>query len=488
MKKLFKSVITCLAALAIVLGTVSVSASAAAGNGRGPKQSETDKSIVFEYVASPNQLTSASSTSSVKYTIEIKDGENVYLYTGDAGKNITENKEANVNAVFKKLFDEKDYKYEKCYFNWDGDNGTVKVEVKQFRNIERISTKHSDYNSTIGFKTVDDKKVEDFGKGPDADYYAYNPTGTLMVVFSKVEKPAAPAQPEKPGQIKPEAPAKTKNVNINYYVRLNGADTFVDATTESQYAGYSSSDYSASLGTYQVEISGNVFANEGAATDSSAVETYIKDTFGETKLLTLTDEQIRAQLSSLTFDANMIYSINWYVCKLDSNDGIHVDGKLVATQKPEENEEEVVINPVPQETPQGGNEDDDNNGGDEGDDNNGGNNGGDDVVIVIEEVVTEKKSTYVPVVLPPQNDDNNDDNDVIEEIIDIDNTIVPEADVEEEIEEEVADEPAEETVAIEETVVPEALPQTGTALPIAFYGFGSLLMGLGVALVIKKRN
>lgn len=506
MKKFVKAMVTCLAALAIVLGSVSVSASAKVGDrNENKKPAPVDKSIVFRYVTSPDQSVSVDKNT-VKFTVELVDGESITLYTGDAFNGITENKEANADAVFQKLSID-GYKYDKCYFNWAGDNSGDKVEVKQFRNMEKKS--NLGYESLIGFRTKEDKKdSKDYeGKGVEAEYYAYNPTGTLMVVFAKKAAPAEPVNPN-PVPVNPPAGKDEQSVSLNYYVRLVDPENFIDETTEREYKGYDSSNYSSSLGDATVSISKDhvkamkaVFANESNGGAAGSVEDKVAELV-KGNALSLSDDEIRTKLATVTFDPNMIYSIDWYVCKLDSNDGIHVDGKLVATQKTVtdnqddtddtddtddngdegESQNPTVVTggaievPVTPENPTGDQEDNDPSEGQT-----------EPVVPAKEEV----KNTYVPVVLPPQTEE-----EVAEEIIDVNEEVeTPEGaaeveeveTVEEEVDTDDNEEPAVENIDVVETETPEALPQTGTTANVVFYILGSLFMAAGAALVFKKR-
>lgn len=492
MKKLFKTMVTCLAALAIVLGSVTVSASAMIGPQVGPQVGpqggpagkKEDKSIVFQYVARPDQSVAAQNEDSVKFTVVIADGQTETLWTGDAFKDITENKEKKADEIFKDLLG-KDYEYKMCYFNWAGDFLGDKVEVKQFRNMEKKS--NLGYESLIGFRTKDDKKdsTDYNGKGEEAKYYAYNPTGTLMVVFAKKAAPEGPAE-------------KKQNVELNYYVRLVNADSFVDETTEHEYKGYDSSYYSASLDNTTVSIpegpkaQESVFANESnGKTAKDGVEAKVAELTGNAAL-SLSDEAIREALTSVTFEANMIYSIDWYVCKLDSNDGIHVDGKLVATPK------SVVENPEVTPASEGGigiTEDstEEKPGTEQGGEEviPGENEGGSQEEPNVPAEEKKEENAYVPVVLPPQTEE-----EVAEEIIDVNDEVeTPEGaaeveeveTVEEEVDTDENEEPVAETLDVVETETPEALPQTGTSAPVAFYILGSLLMAAGAVLVFKKR-
>lgn len=327
-----------------------------------------------------------------------------------------------------------------------------------------------------------------------------------MVVFARKAAPAGPGQND---PVTPVGPAdqkkEEKEVSLNYYVRLVDADTFVDATTKDKYVGYPSSEYSASLYEEKVFIPMGpkaheaVFANESNGGAAGSVEAKVAELV-KGNALSLSDDAIKAALSSENLDANMIYSIDWYVCKLDPNDGIHVDGKLVATPKSAGEIPEVTPasgggigtteDPTEEKpgTEQGGEQT-----GEQGGEEviPGGNEGGIQEEPNVPAEEKKEENAYVPVVLPPQTEE-----EVAEEIIDVNEEVeTPEGaaeveeveTVEEEVDTDENEEPVAETLDVVETETPEALPQTGTSAPVAFYILGSLLMAAGAVLVFKKR-
>lgn len=73
-----------------------------------------------------------------------------------------------------------------AYFWWSGNANLGQMQqVTQFKNFGRRSNRYSNYNSYLGFQTVNNGG-NDYGGGAGNDYYAYNPTGTLRIVFRKV--------------------------------------------------------------------------------------------------------------------------------------------------------------------------------------------------------------------------------------------------------------------------------------------------------------
>lgn len=171
-----------------------------------PEEPETpvvNNGIILKYYDSPNQNVVPAGKNVVKYTIECYD-ENNNLVSRDAYPETaivpTAGDEHTYSAdtmdISRNTFDwisipgyqlESNY----CYFYWSGDYSGPKNDVTQFKNTGRISDNYPGYDSFVGFKS-DDVKGDDYTSEPDpGEYLAYNPTGTLMLVFRKVP-PTAP--------------------------------------------------------------------------------------------------------------------------------------------------------------------------------------------------------------------------------------------------------------------------------------------------------
>ena len=79
-----------------------------------------------------------------------------------------------------------------AYFGWSSNRDTDDMAVvSTFRNFGRVSTDYPNYYSVIGFSTSrgigDDYSSETFGSA-GTGYYAYNPTGVLMIVLKPVSE------------------------------------------------------------------------------------------------------------------------------------------------------------------------------------------------------------------------------------------------------------------------------------------------------------
>lgn len=79
-----------------------------------------------------------------------------------------------------------------AYFGWVSNSDTKDMAiVNTFRNFGKVSTKHQDYYSVIGFTTSrgtgSDYSSATFGSA-GTGYYAYNPTGVLMLVLKPVSE------------------------------------------------------------------------------------------------------------------------------------------------------------------------------------------------------------------------------------------------------------------------------------------------------------
>lgn len=79
-----------------------------------------------------------------------------------------------------------------AYFGWTSNSDTSQMAiVNTFRNFGRVSTGHPEYYSVIGFTTSmgtgADYSSNTFGS-TGTGYYAYNPTGVLMLVLSPVSQ------------------------------------------------------------------------------------------------------------------------------------------------------------------------------------------------------------------------------------------------------------------------------------------------------------
>lgn len=81
-----------------------------------------------------------------------------------------------------------------AYFGWLNNTDLRNMAVvDNFKNLGKVSTNHSDYLSVLGFKTsrgnpgYDDYSQATFGSA-GYGYYAYNPTGCLMIVLQPVSE------------------------------------------------------------------------------------------------------------------------------------------------------------------------------------------------------------------------------------------------------------------------------------------------------------
>ena len=87
-----------------------------------------------------------------------------------------------------------------AYFYWNGNFAGRKFSVSNFKNLGANSTKYGNsYDSYIGYTGTHPDKLHagnaDYSKDTfgerGTDYYAYNPTGTLRIVFKKVSSTVA---------------------------------------------------------------------------------------------------------------------------------------------------------------------------------------------------------------------------------------------------------------------------------------------------------
>lgn len=150
------------------------------------------RTIVFKYYkGNPNDSVSASDMNAVKFCVLLvdEDGTQTY-YNGDVADITINASTVAINASTFASVDVEGYSFAKAYayFPWYGSDVTNEssfAPVSMFRNFGAKSPRMS-YNSYIGF-------LSSFGTGNDfststdaAGYYAYNPTGTLRLVFYKV--------------------------------------------------------------------------------------------------------------------------------------------------------------------------------------------------------------------------------------------------------------------------------------------------------------
>ena len=164
----------------------------------------TPGNINFQYVSiadSKNDDVEARDVNTVKYTVDFLDENNELLKPEEVKKIFEDNKieigdlsfDESVVSVNENTFNGisiEGYTFDNCFFYWEGAYKGAKKIVTQFKNFGKISTKYSGYNSYIGFLRADEKG-NDYS-GDTVGYYAYNPTGTLRVVFKPVSKANPP--------------------------------------------------------------------------------------------------------------------------------------------------------------------------------------------------------------------------------------------------------------------------------------------------------
>lgn len=145
--------------------------------------------IKFHY-DSPSNLSDSVSVgepNTMSYTIEIVDAEGNYIGTTQ-GQDFETGSHVNVSeALFTPHITAPDgymYEFDSVYFYWSGQayKGT-KVAVSEIKNFGTKSTTHSDYDSYLGYKSSTAGYTgSDYS---EEGYFAYNPTGTLMVVYKQ---------------------------------------------------------------------------------------------------------------------------------------------------------------------------------------------------------------------------------------------------------------------------------------------------------------
>lgn len=158
--------------------------------------------IIFEYAGGSNQNTSASSVNHVKFMIEFVDenGNSVDWPDGfdasDIPDEITYGSTVTLNANTFGEISVPGYSFDNAYFYWSGDYRGEKKAVDSFHNFGGISDNYSYYNSYIGFTSSEQGIGKDYTQSwPEdeaAGYFAYNPTGTLHVVFKAISKANPP--------------------------------------------------------------------------------------------------------------------------------------------------------------------------------------------------------------------------------------------------------------------------------------------------------
>ena len=139
------------------------------------------------------------SVNTVKYTVELVDS-NGNVVTGSAydsfynsfsdvnGQACTADSGVVPNVLFGQFSAPAGYTFETSYWYWGGTYDSEKKTVKAFYNMGCKSTAYSSYNSYIAYDS-DDYNKDDWNIG-NTDRVAYNPTGTLHVVYKAEAAPA----------------------------------------------------------------------------------------------------------------------------------------------------------------------------------------------------------------------------------------------------------------------------------------------------------
>ena len=191
-------------------GPVTITHSYTTGSGRNPPthfetyevtvvgSSESDAArsgIIFEYHTGFSDKTPATARNIMKYTIDFID-ENGNKVNAPEGINIPEHITfpGPVVTIDENTFAEidapgfaNDGAY--CYFYWQGAYTGEKYAVTSVKNTGRLSDNYGYngrdfYNSYLGF-TSTQGTGNDYYADATGEYFAYNPTGTLVVVFVK---------------------------------------------------------------------------------------------------------------------------------------------------------------------------------------------------------------------------------------------------------------------------------------------------------------
>ena len=150
--------------------------------------------ITFQYCKTMDQSTSARTRSSIKYTLDFVDenGNKTSAPSGVKASDITfSGSSVKISASTFDSLTVPGFTFDDAYayFYWYGDYKGDKNDVTEFKNFGQISDNYPNYNSYIGFKS-NAVSANDYTKSfpSERGYCAYNPTGTLVVVFKKASK------------------------------------------------------------------------------------------------------------------------------------------------------------------------------------------------------------------------------------------------------------------------------------------------------------
>ncbi len=138
--------------------------------------------IVFEYNTSLDDDQPATARNAVKFVVDVidQDGNEVDLPEDSIvpEKISLEQQQSGVDAVVSRITIP-GATYEKSYFWWEGTYKGNKRAVSTFLNVMYKSS-YSSYNSFLAFNSPD-ATGDDYPRYPG--YFAYNPTGTLHIVY-----------------------------------------------------------------------------------------------------------------------------------------------------------------------------------------------------------------------------------------------------------------------------------------------------------------
>ncbi|MCR5272619.1 MAG: InlB B-repeat-containing protein [Lachnospiraceae bacterium] len=150
------------------------------------------RTITFKYYpGSPNDSAKIGDYSSIKFCVLLVDenGNQTY-YDGSVADLVINSSTVSINASTFASIDIEGYSFAKAYayFPWYGSSVTDEnsfAPVLSFKNFGKVGS-GTHYDSYIGFTTTYGSG-SDFSAYPDSTgYYAYNPTGTLRLVFYKI--------------------------------------------------------------------------------------------------------------------------------------------------------------------------------------------------------------------------------------------------------------------------------------------------------------
>lgn len=188
MKKI-RRIMTFVIAAALVIGSLSAGVTKVSANNTNSHSN--DQHITFKYDKKVND-TSTFGPKDVKFiAVEEINGEYVPIDRSIVKKGfLVDMKKSNHVELTKENvpnLESAGYTYSHSFFYWYGSSNTsVRKTVKAIYNMGRHSDLHKEYKSDLGFSTTDNDTYTDYPNDPNASgIYAYNPTGTLRIVYTR---------------------------------------------------------------------------------------------------------------------------------------------------------------------------------------------------------------------------------------------------------------------------------------------------------------